>query len=59
LPLDKVTNGKPITPWGRNYFRRAHIALTRAELERRSVRFASDHDLWMAFFEDPNRPYWQ
>jgi methylmalonyl-CoA/ethylmalonyl-CoA epimerase len=63
LLLDKVTAGKPITPCGSIYFRCADIALTCAELERRGVRFTSpphliarmdDHDLWMAFFEDPD-----
>jgi methylmalonyl-CoA/ethylmalonyl-CoA epimerase len=63
LLLDKVTAGKPITPCGCIYFRCADIALTCAELERRGVRFTSpphliarmdDHDLWMAFFEDPD-----
>jgi methylmalonyl-CoA/ethylmalonyl-CoA epimerase len=45
------------------YFRCADIALTVAELARRGVAFTSkphliakmdDHDLWMAFFKDPD-----
>jgi methylmalonyl-CoA/ethylmalonyl-CoA epimerase len=45
------------------YFRCADIALTVAELTKRGVAFTSrphliapmdDHDLWMAFFEDPD-----
>lgn len=45
------------------YFRCADIALAVRELERRGVTFSSkphliakmdDHDLWMAFFTDPD-----
>jgi len=45
------------------YFRCADIALTVRELEGRGVTFSSephliakmdDHDLWMAFFADPD-----
>lgn len=45
------------------YFRCADIALAVAELEKRGVIFSSaphliakmdDHDLWMAFFNDPD-----
>jgi methylmalonyl-CoA/ethylmalonyl-CoA epimerase len=45
------------------YFRCADIALTVAELEQRGAAFTSrphliarmdDHDLWMAFFVDPD-----
>jgi methylmalonyl-CoA/ethylmalonyl-CoA epimerase len=45
------------------YFRCADIALTVSELARRGVAFDSkphliakmdDHDLWMAFFKDPD-----
>jgi len=45
------------------YFRCADIALTVRELERRGVSFVDrpnliakmdDHDLWMAFFKDPD-----
>ena len=45
------------------YFRCADIALTVAELARRGAAFTSkphliakmdDHDLWMAFFKDPD-----
>ena len=45
------------------YFRCADIALTVAELTKRGLKFDSkphliakmdDHDLWMAFFQDPD-----
>jgi len=63
LLLDKVRDGTTTTPCACIYFRCADIALTCAELERRGVSFTSpphliarmdDHDLWMAFFEDPD-----
>src|SRR4029450_340693 len=50
-------------PGGCIYFRCADIALGVAELEKRGVVFTSkphliakmdDHDLWMAFFNDPD-----
>jgi methylmalonyl-CoA/ethylmalonyl-CoA epimerase len=52
-----------IAPSGCLYFRCADIALAVAELEKRGLVFASkphliarmdDHDLWMAFFNDPD-----
>jgi methylmalonyl-CoA/ethylmalonyl-CoA epimerase len=52
-----------ITPQGCIYFRCADIALTVGELTRRGVTFThkphliakmDDHDLWMAFFADPD-----
>ena len=52
-----------ITPQGCIYFRCADIALTVGELTRRGVTFThkphliakmEDHDLWMAFFVDPD-----
>jgi methylmalonyl-CoA/ethylmalonyl-CoA epimerase len=61
LLLEKTT--EPVTPRGCLYFRCADIALTVAELERRGLTFTShphliarmdDHDLWMAFFADPD-----
>jgi methylmalonyl-CoA/ethylmalonyl-CoA epimerase len=61
LLLDKAQG--PITPAGCIYFRCADIALAVTELEKRGVVFASkphliaemdDHDLWMAFFNDPD-----
>ena len=61
LLLEKAAG--PITPRGCIYFRCADIALTVAELEKRGLAFASrphliapmdDHDLWMAFFADPD-----
>lgn len=54
---DTVNHGSPI------YFACADIALTVRELQQRGVTFLSpphliakldDHDLWMAFFEDPD-----
>ena len=63
LTLDKVGDGAPPRHGGAIYFRCADIALTVAELRRRGVAFThpprliaamDDHDLWMAFFEDPD-----
>ena len=61
LLLEKAAG--PITPRGCIYFRCADIALTVAELEKRGLAFTArphliarmdDHDLWMAFFVDPD-----
>ena len=61
LLLDKSDN---VVPRGCIYFRCADIALAVAELEKRGVTFTlgphliakmDDHDLWMAFFEDPDK----
>ncbi len=61
LLLDKAAEVSPAQ--GCIYFRCADIALAASELERRGVSFASaphliarmdDHDLWMAFFNDPD-----
>jgi methylmalonyl-CoA/ethylmalonyl-CoA epimerase len=63
LFLDKVKEPDKFRPQGCIYFRCADIALTVAELEKRGVSFTlrprliakmDDHDLWMAFFEDPD-----
>jgi methylmalonyl-CoA/ethylmalonyl-CoA epimerase len=63
LLLDKTTDPAGFRPQGCIYFRCADIALTVAELGRRGVTFTSgphriaemaDHDLWMAFFNDPD-----
>jgi methylmalonyl-CoA/ethylmalonyl-CoA epimerase len=63
LFLDEVPRGATITPSGCRYLRCADIALAVAELERRGVVFEDrphriaamdDHDLWMAFFRDPD-----
>jgi catechol 2,3-dioxygenase-like lactoylglutathione lyase family enzyme len=63
LFLDKVKEPDAFRPQGCIYFRCADIVLTVAELEKRGVRFTlrprliakmDDHDLWMAFFEDPD-----
>ena len=52
-----------ITPSGCIYFRCADISLAVAELKKRGLSFTSsphliakmdDHDLWMAFFNDPD-----
>jgi methylmalonyl-CoA/ethylmalonyl-CoA epimerase len=61
LLLEKA-NG-PIAPQGCIYFRCADIALAVSELKKRGAAFTStphliakmdDHDLWMAFFTDPD-----
>ena len=61
LLLDK--SQEPISHSGCIYFRCADIALAVAELEKRGAVFSSkphliakmdDHDLWMAFFNDPD-----
>lgn len=61
LLLEKAHDG--VQPSGCIYFRCADIALAVTELEKRGVVFASkphliarmdDHDLWMAFFNDPD-----
>lgn len=55
--------GEGAQPGGCIYFRCADIALAVAELEKRGAVFTSkphliakmdDHDLWMAFFNDPD-----
>jgi len=62
LLLDKV-EGADVKPQGCIYFRCADIALAMKELEGRGLSFASkpqliakmdDHDLFMAFFTDPD-----
>lgn len=62
LLLEKVATGD-VQPQGVIYFRCADIALTVRELTGRGVVFDSkphliakmdDHDLWMAFFKDPD-----
>lgn len=63
LLLEKVGNPADLVPRGCIYFRCADIALTVAELEKRGLAFTlrphliakmDDHDLWMAFFKDPD-----
>ena len=63
LLIDKVEGGGEVKPQGCIYFRCADIALTVDELAKRGVSFTSephliakmdDHDLWMAFFTDPD-----
>jgi methylmalonyl-CoA/ethylmalonyl-CoA epimerase len=63
LLLDKVEGAGAVTPQGCIYFRCADITLAVNELIRRGASFASkphligemdDHDLWMAFFADPD-----
>ena len=63
LFLDKVKDPANFRPQGCIYFRCADIALAVKELERRGVSFVhpasliakmDDHDLWMAFFNDPD-----
>ena len=54
---------EPVRPQGCIYFRCADITLAVGELTRRGATFTSkphliakmdDHDLWMAFFTDPD-----
>ena len=63
LLLEKAADPATITPRGCIYFRCADIALAVAELDKRGLKFKSrphliarmeDHDLWMAFFKDPD-----
>jgi methylmalonyl-CoA/ethylmalonyl-CoA epimerase len=63
LLLEKTHDGAPPRQSGVIYFRCADIVLTVAELEKRGVKFThpahliakmDDHDLWMAFFDDPD-----
>jgi len=59
----KTSHPETVTHTGCIYFRRAGIALAVAELKKRGLAFDStprliakmdDHDLWMAFFRDPD-----
>jgi methylmalonyl-CoA/ethylmalonyl-CoA epimerase len=63
LLLELTATGADVRPQGVIYFRCADIALTVRELARRGVTFdiqprlianMDDHDLWMAFFKDPD-----
>ena len=63
LLLEKVKDPADLVPRGCIYFRCADIALAVAELEQRGLAFTGkphliarmdDHDLWMAFFKDPD-----
>ena len=63
LLLEKAREPKDLRPQGCIYFRCADIALAVSELERRGANFThqphriakmDDHDLWMAFFNDPD-----
>ncbi|MBL8671855.1 MAG: VOC family protein [Alphaproteobacteria bacterium] len=63
LMLERARDGAPQPSSGAIYLRCADIALAVRELERRGVAFDSaphlvarmdDHDLWMAFFKDPD-----
>jgi methylmalonyl-CoA/ethylmalonyl-CoA epimerase len=63
LMLDKAQAPENIPKSSVIYFRCADIALAVRELEKRGVTFSSkphliakmdDHDLWMAFFADPD-----
>jgi methylmalonyl-CoA/ethylmalonyl-CoA epimerase len=63
LLLEKVPDGTTPRQAGCIYFRCADIALTVAELKLRGVPLThqphliakmDDHDLWMAFFDDPD-----
>jgi methylmalonyl-CoA/ethylmalonyl-CoA epimerase len=63
LLLEKAHDPAAFKAQGCIYFRCADIALTVATLEKRGVTFThrphciakmDDHDLWMAFFYDPD-----
>lgn len=63
LLLDKASDVAKLKPQGCIYFRCADIALAVQQLGGRGVSFTSqphviakmdDHDLWMAFFNDPD-----
>src|ERR671915_376406 len=63
LMIGKVENSGEVARGSTLYFRCADIALAVAELKRRGVSFVDaphliapmeDHDLWMAFFRDPD-----
>ena len=64
--LEKVAESSDINRAGVIYFRCADIALTVQELSGRGVIFDTkphliaqmdDHDLWMAFFKNPDGAY--
>jgi methylmalonyl-CoA/ethylmalonyl-CoA epimerase len=64
LMLEKAKDPDAVKRGSVIYFRCADIALATRELERRGVPFEyrprliakmDDHDLWMAFFVDPDR----
>lgn len=63
LLLEKAANPQEVASGGCIYFRCADLALSVVDLENRGVVFTSrphliarmdDHDLWMAFFTDPD-----
>jgi methylmalonyl-CoA/ethylmalonyl-CoA epimerase len=63
LLLERTKDAANVNAQGCIYFRCADIALTVTTLEKRGVTFAyrphriakmDDHDLWMAFFQDPD-----
>jgi len=63
LFIEKVDSAEAVKKASPIYFRCADIALAKGELERRGVAFTGDphliapmddHDLWMAFFTDPD-----
>ena len=63
LMLEKAHGPEPPSPGGLIYFRCADVRLAVKELKRRGATFSSDphliarmddHDLWMAFFSDPD-----
>jgi methylmalonyl-CoA/ethylmalonyl-CoA epimerase len=63
LLVEKVRDAEPLSAGGTIYLRCADIALAVKELTARGVAFyqqphliaeMDDHDLWMAFFKDPD-----
>jgi methylmalonyl-CoA/ethylmalonyl-CoA epimerase len=63
LMIEKAHDPENLPPQGCIYFRCADLVLAVAELSRRGLTFThaphliaamDDHDLWMAFFTDPD-----
>jgi methylmalonyl-CoA/ethylmalonyl-CoA epimerase len=63
LLLEKVRDGDPLRPAAPVYFACPDLALAMRELQKRGVSFVGpaqlvaameDHDLWMAYFTDPD-----
>ena len=63
LLLEKAHDPENVNPGSPLYFACADIAVAVGDLQRRGVTFSGpphliakmeDHDLWMAFFEDPD-----
>jgi len=64
LLLEQARDGEPIERGSVLYFKVADIVVARAALEARGLKFGDqihriaemeDHDLWMTFFQDPDK----